>query len=187
MSKILIFSAPSGSGKTTIVRALMSKLSNLEFSISACSRAPRGKEKNGIDYYFLSQEDFKAKIVSDDFLEWQEVYPDSFYGTLESEVEKIRSKGANVVFDVDVVGGLNIKKHYGEKALSIFVMPPSIDVLRERLMLRSTDSSEAIEKRITKAEAEITYANKFDIIVINDNIDTAIEEAMKVVTSFLKK
>lgn len=186
IGKLIIFSAPSGSGKTTIVKYLLSKKElNLGFSISATSRAPRGNEKNGVDYFFLSPEDFKQKIDNQDFLEWQEVYTDKFYGTLKSEVERLRNQGVNVVFDVDVVGGCNIKKYYGDDALSIFIAPPSIKVLEERLIGRSTDSEDVIATRIAKAEYELSFAPKFDITIVNDVLETALADAEKTVHKFI--
>lgn len=185
--KLFIFSAPSGSGKTTIVRSLLDKSSNLEFSISATSRPKRKNEVDGKDYYFLSAESFKEKIAHDEFVEWEEVYENRFYGTLKSELERIWLKGKHVVFDVDVVGGLNIKKQFPEKALAIFVMPPGIDELKKRLTTRSTDSSEDIKTRIEKAQEELSYADKFDVVVINDNLDKAIEESEKLIKNFIEK
>jgi guanylate kinase len=185
--KLIIFSAPSGSGKSTIVQALLDKGYNLEFSISATSRAPRGNEQNGVEYHFLSPEEFRAKIEDDAFLEWEEVYENTYYGTLKSEVNRICSAGNNIVFDVDVVGGVNIKKMYGDKALSIFVQPPSIEELRNRLVSRGTDSAEKIEMRIAKAEEELTYASEFDQVIVNDNLEQALEATEKALTDFLNK
>jgi len=185
--KLLIFSAPSGSGKTTIVKKILEKNPNLEFSISATSRPRRENEIDGKDYYFLSINDFKTKIKNDEFVEWEEVYQNRFYGTLKSELERIWSEGKHVVFDVDVIGGLNIKKKYPEKALAIFVMPPGIEELERRLRLRSTDSSEDIKTRIGKANEELKYADKFDMIIINDNLEKAIQESEHVVHKFIKK
>ena len=184
--KILIFSAPSGAGKTTIVKRLLKHYSDLEFSISACTRRKRMKEIDGKDYYFLTVNDFKEKIKNNDFIEWEEVYPDHFYGTLKSEVYRIWEKGKHVIFDVDVVGGLNIKKQFGTQALSIFVEPPSIEELKKRLINRSEDSKENIQKRVAKAKQELTYAEQFDIVIINKNIDIATGEAITVVSGFLK-
>lgn len=184
--KLFIFSAPSGSGKTTIVRTLLEKDLDLEFSISATSRPKRENETDGKDYYFLSADDFKEKIDKDEFVEWEEVYENRFYGTLKSELERIWNQGKHVIFDVDVIGGLRIKKKYPNKALSIFIMPPSIEELEKRLILRSTDSIEDIETRINKAKEELNYAEKFDIIIVNDNLDNAIMESEKVVTNFIK-
>ncbi len=183
--KLFIFSAPSGSGKTTIVKHLLQQNLGLEFSISATSRAPRGKEIDGKDYHFLTTEAFKNKIDANEFLEWEEVYTNNFYGTLKSEVERIRNKGKHVVFDVDVVGGVNIKKFYGNEALSIFVQPPSIEALKERLENRSTETPEKIKMRIAKAQQEMQLSNQFDVILINDNLETALQEATKLVTEFI--
>lgn len=183
--KLFIFSAPSGSGKTTIVKHLLSTNQNLSFSVSATSRPPRGNEKNGIDYHFLSPEEFKQRIENKEFLEWEEVYTGIYYGTLTSEVEKLRNLGQHVIFDVDVIGGCNIKKHYGEKALAVFVKPPSVDELRKRLVFRSTDSKEVIESRIAKAEYELSFETKFDIVLINENLDEALKRAEKIVQEFL--
>jgi len=185
--KLLIFSAPSGSGKTTIVKHLLQKDFKLDFSISATSRAPRGNEKHGKDYYFLTQEDFRNKIKNNEFLEWEEVYEGCFYGTLKSEVERIRETGKNVVFDVDVVGGLNIKKFYGDQALSIFIQPPSIDELENRLRGRSTDSEQVIAQRITKANYELSFSDKFDKIIINDVLEDAFQETEETLNAFLNQ
>lgn len=187
IGKLIIFSAPSGSGKTTIVKHLLTKNFKLEFSVSATSRPPRGNEINGKDYYFISANEFRAKIKADEFLEWEEVYPDRFYGTLKSEVERIRSLGKNVIFDVDVIGGCNIKEHYGNDALSIFVQPPSVEELKKRLQIRSTDSEEVIATRVAKAEYELTFATKFDVVLINDKLDKALIEAEKILSDFLPK
>lgn len=185
--KLFIFSAPSGSGKTTIVRSLLEKDLGLEFSISATSRPKRENEIHEKDYYFLSIDDFKEKIVKDEFVEWEEVYENRFYGTLKTELERIWSKGKHVIFDVDVIGGINIKKKYPDKALSIFVMPPSIDELENRLKLRSTDSKEDIETRIEKASKELTFVKDFDITIVNDNLNKAILEAENSVRNFIAK
>jgi len=184
--KLVIFSAPSGAGKTTIVRAILNHLHELEFSVSACSRPMRKNEIDGRDYYFLGIEGFKEKIEADAFLEWEEVYKNHYYGTLRSEVERIWTKGKHVIFDVDVYGGLNIKQQYGDQALSIFVMPPSVLTLEERLRNRSTDVEENIQKRMEKARHEISMAGKFDKIIINDKLDTAIAEALATLTEFLQ-
>lgn len=184
MNKVIIFSAPSGSGKTTIVRHLLSKFPELEFSISATSRAPRGQERDGADYFFFTPEEFKAAAASDKFVEWEEVYPGTSYGTLRSEVERIWGKGGTVVFDVDVVGGVNLKRLFGESALSLFIMPPSVDELRRRLISRATDSPEAIERRVSKAANEIAYAPQFDSVIVNDDLQTAQIEAEKIIRSF---
>ena len=184
--KLVIFSAPSGSGKSTIINHLLEKDFNFEFSISATSRAPRGTERNGKEYYFLSPEEFKKKIANDEFLEYEEVYPDCFYGTLKSEVERITSAGKNVVFDVDVVGGLNIKKYYENRVLGIFIALPSIEEMRKRLVNRNTDSPEVIEKRIAKAEYEISHSSQFDKVVINDTLEHALKECEEILSEFLK-
>jgi guanylate kinase len=183
--KLIIFSAPSGSGKTTIVKHLLEKDFKLEFSISACNRQPRDNEVHGKDYYFLSTADFRQKIDNNEFVEWEEVYTDRFYGTLKSEINRIWAKGNNVLFDVDVVGGVNIKKQFGDKALAIFVMPPSIDALQQRLSNRGTDKPEEIEKRLAKAEHEMTFANQFDHIIMNDDLGKAKLEAETLLHSFL--
>ncbi len=185
--KVIIFSAPSGSGKSTIVNHLIKKYPQLEFSISATCRAPRGEEKHGKEYYFLSQEDFAQRVRNDEFIEWEEVYAGTSYGTLKSEIERIWDKGHIIVFDVDVKGGVNLKKIFGEHALSIFVMPPSIDELRHRLVKRGTDSAETIEKRVAKAAEELEYAPKFDRIIVNDELTVALAEAEDVVGKFIEK
>lgn len=185
LGKLIIFSAPSGAGKTTIVRHLLNQNLNLEFSISATSRGMRHTETNGKDYYFLSPEEFKAKIQNDEFLEWEEVYAGTFYGTLKSEVDRIRNNGQNVIFDVDVVGGCNIKKYYGDEALAIFVQPPSVEELRNRLVSRSTDAPEVIEKRVAKAEYELTFADKFDVVITNDQLENALVQAERVIREFI--
>jgi guanylate kinase/nicotinate (nicotinamide) nucleotide adenylyltransferase len=178
--KMLIVSAPSGSGKSTIVQWLMKEHPelNLYFSISCTSRAPRGTEQNGVEYFFLTPEEFKAKIKNDEFLEYEEVYENRFYGTLKQQVENQRNQGQNVVFDVDVKGGVNIKKYYGDEALSLFIQPPSVDELRRRLVGRATDTAEAIEERLAKAEYEMTFASKFDHIIVNDDLETANSEGL---------
>ena len=182
--KLLIFSAPSGSGKSTIINYLMEQGLNLHFSVSATSRPPRGQEQNGVEYFFLTPEEFKQHIAANDFLEYEEVYKDRFYGTLKSQVDKQLANGENVVCDVDVLGGQNIKKHYGDKALSIFIQPPSIEVLRERLISRATDTPEVINDRIARAEFELSFSDKFDVVIVNDDLATAQSEDLKVVTSF---
>jgi len=187
MGKLLIFSAPSGSGKSTIVNYLLSQNLNLHFSISATSRPPRGNEKDGIEYYFLTPEEFRNKIANNEFLEYEEVYADRYYGTLKSEVQRIQDKGGNVIFDVDVVGGCNIKKYFGDKALAVFIEPPSIEELKIRLEKRGTDSPEVILSRIEKAEYELTFAPQFDIIIRNDDLDKAKVEALAIVTKFLNE
>ncbi|HAN17228.1 MAG: guanylate kinase [Bacteroidetes bacterium GWC2_33_15] len=185
--KMLIFSAPSGAGKTTIVHNLLNKNLNLEFSISATSRPIRSNEIHGKDYYFIPADEFKQKIAKHEFVEWEQVYENRFYGTLKSEVERIWAKGNHVIFDVDVVGGLNIKKKYPDQALSIFIMPPGIDELEKRLRLRSTDSNEDIETRIAKAKKEIEYAGKFDVVILNENLNKAIAEAENIVRNFINR
>lgn len=184
--KLLIFSAPSGSGKTTIVRKLLEKDLDLEFSISACSRPARKNEEDGRDYYFFTQDDFIQKIKKGEFVEWEEVYKDHFYGTLRSEVERIRNKGKHVVFDIDVQGGLNLKKTYGEEALAIFIMPPSVEELEKRLKRRSTDDPEKIRLRILKAESELKYAELFDRIIYNTDLEKAEKEAEQMVLDFIR-
>ncbi|MCI7312733.1 MAG: guanylate kinase [Prevotella sp.] len=185
--KLIIFSAPSGSGKSTLVNYLMEQHPELQlaFSISCTSRAPRGKEKNGVEYFFLSPEEFKKKIANDEFLEYEEVYEDRFYGTLKSQVEVQSQAGQNVVFDVDVKGGVNIKKHYGSRALSVFIQPPSVEELRNRLVGRATDAPEVIEQRLNKAEYELSFADKFDRIVINDDLEKAKVDVYNVIKQFL--
>ena len=186
--KLIVFSAPSGSGKTTIVRHLLSKEDlNLEFSISAASRAPRGEEVNGKDYYFMSTEEFKKHIKNEDFLEWEEVYRDNFYGTLKSEVERIWAKGKNVIFDIDVAGGLRIKHKFPEETLAVFVKPPSVDELKRRLKERSTESDDKINMRIAKASVELATAPQFDVIIKNYDLDIALEEAYQLVKNYVKK
>lgn len=187
--KLLIFSAPSGSGKSTIVNFLMQEHPelNMHFSISCTTRAPRGTEKNGVEYFFLTPEEFKAKIAEDAFVEYEEVYTDRFYGTLKSQVENQINNGENVVFDVDVKGGCNLKKIFGNEALSVFVQPPSVEELRRRLVGRATDAPEVIEQRLAKAEEELTYAPKFDVIIVNDDLETAKSEALKTISDFLGK
>lgn len=185
MNKLIIFSAPSGSGKSTIINYLLTQGLHLAFSISATSRPPRGTERNGVEYFFLSPEEFRQRIANDEFLEYEEVYKDRFYGTLKSQVEKQLQAGQNVVFDVDVVGGCNIKQFYGDRALSIFIQPPSIEELRKRLVGRGTDAPDVIESRVAKATYELTFAPKFDKIIINDDLEKAKAEALQVITQFL--
>ena len=186
--KLIVFSAPSGSGKTTIVRHLLSKEDlNLEFSISAASRASRGEEVNGKDYYFMSPEEFKKHIKNEDFLEWEEVYRDNFYGTLKSEVERIWAKGKNVIFDIDVAGGLRIKHKFPEETLAVFVKPPSVDELKRRLKERSTESEDKINMRIAKASVELATAPQFDVIIKNYDLEIALEEAYQLVKNFVKE
>ena len=185
--KALIFSAPSGSGKSTIVHHILDKYPDMEFSVSATSRSPRGEEKDGVDYYFLSEEEFRARIAENGFVEHEEVYPGRFYGTLKSEIKRIWDAGHVVIFDVDVKGGVNLKKYFGKNALSVFIQAPSVEVLRERLVKRGTDSPEDIEKRVAKAAEEMTYAPQFDHILINDDLQQAFEEAEALVSHFLSK
>tara|TARA_R110002072_G_scaffold81629_8_gene186741 strand:- start:997 stop:1566 length:570 start_codon:yes stop_codon:yes gene_type:complete len=185
--KCIIFSAPSGSGKTTIVRHLLQQNLGLEFSISACTRSQRGEEKEGKDYYFLSTAVFKEKISENAFIEWEEVYKDHFYGTLKSEIERIWNSGKHVIFDVDVVGGLNLKKHFGEQALAIFVQPPGMEALEKRLIARGTDSLDRIKNRLAKAEKELLTADQFDYILVNDDLNKALKEAKNLVSKFLNK
>ena len=186
MGKLIIFSAPSGSGKSTIINRLMQHPElHLAFSISCTSRAPRGTEKNGVEYFFLSPEEFKQRIANDEFLEYEEVYTDRFYGTLKQQVETQAARGENVVFDVDVKGGCNIKQFYGDRALSIFIQPPSIEELRKRLTGRATDAPEVIEQRIARAEFDLSCAPKFDRIVVNDDLDRAVEETLGIIKEFL--
>lgn len=184
--KLIIFSAPSGSGKSTIINHLLTKDLNLVFSISATSRAPRGTEKDGVEYFFLSPDDFRQRIANDEFLEYEEVYSDRYYGTLKAQVEKQLEAGQNVVFDVDVVGGCNIKKFYGDRALSVFIQPPSVEELRNRLVGRATDALEVIESRVAKAEFELSFADKFDVTIINDDLEKAKEEAFRIIRDFVK-
>ena len=186
--RLIIVSAPSGSGKSTIVNYLMKEHPEfrLAFSVSATSRPPRGEERNGVEYYFLTEEEFRRHIKADDFLEYEEVYEGRFYGTLKSQVEEKLSAGLNVVFDVDVKGGINIKRYYGDKALSVFIQPPSVEALRKRLLGRATDDMAQIEERLAKAEYEMTFASQFDRILINDDLDTAKQEAVAMLREFLK-
>lgn len=187
MSKLIIFSAPSGSGKSTIINYLISKELPLGFSVSATSRPPRGAEKNGVEYYFLSPAEFREKIKNDEFLEYEEVYEDRFYGTLKSEVERINKSGKTAVFDVDVKGGVNIKKFYGDDALAVFIQPPSIEELKKRLTNRGTDAPDVIAERIKRAEFELTYAPRYDKVIINDDLTKAEEEAEQIVRSFIEQ
>ena len=186
MGKLIIFSAPSGAGKSTIVGALLKQFPQLEFSISATSRAPRGTEQNGKEYYFLSTEEFRAAISEDKFVEWEEVYGGSYYGTLRSEMERIWDKGNVIAFDVDVMGGIRLKEIFGDKACSIFVMPPSVEELERRLVGRGTDTPEVIAKRVAKAASEIEKAPHFDHIVVNDYLQEAIDAAATIVSEFVK-
>ena len=186
--KMLIVSAPSGSGKSTIVNWLMQEHPelNLYFSVSCTSRAPRGTEQDGVEYFFLTPEEFRQRIERDEFLEYEEVYENRFYGTLKAQVERQLEAGQNVVFDVDVKGGINIKRHYGEQAMSLFIQPPSIEELRRRLEGRGTDTPEAIENRLAKAEYELTFAPQFDHIVVNDDLQQAKAETLQLVQQFLQ-
>ena len=186
--KLVIFSAPSGSGKTTIVRHLVSISDlNLEFSISACTRKKRVNETDGKDYYFISVDEFRMKIDDDDFVEWEEVYKNHYYGTLKNELQRIWNSGNHVAFDVDVMGGMNLKRQFGDRALSVFVMPPSIEELQKRLEKRGTDTKERIEGRLAKARFEMKYADKFDRILVNDSLENALKEAERIVREFLEK
>ncbi len=185
--KLIIFSAPSGAGKTTIVHWLMSRVPGLAFSVSATSRQIRPGETDGKDYHFLSVDDFKQKIRANAFVEWEEVYENQFYGTLISEVERLRNEGKHVVFDVDVKGGMNIKRLYGNDALAIFIQPPSIEELEKRLRLRNTDDDESIRKRVKKAGYELQYAKHFDVVIVNDKLEEAKQKTLEVVTQFLNK
>lgn len=185
MEKIIIFSAPSGAGKSTIVNYLLGKGLGLEFSVSATCRAPRGQEQNGKEYYFFTQEEFQKRIEAGDFLEYEEVYPGCYYGTLKSEVNRIWAEGKTVLFDVDVVGGVNLKKKFGDKAMSVFIQPPSVRVLQQRLIGRGTDAPEKITERLNKAEYEMTFADKFDVVIVNDCLEETFSEAEKIVRNFL--
>jgi len=184
--KIIIISAPSGTGKATIINALLDRGEiDMKFSISATNRQPRGEEVHGVNYYFLSDDEFRSAIAQDAFVEYEEVYPGRFYGTLKSEVERITAEGHNVILDIDVKGGVNVKKLYGEDALSIFIQPPGLEVLRQRLTSRATDSAEAIEQRLAKAEYELSFAPEFDRVVVNDSLDRAVAEVDTVIKNFL--
>ena len=188
MSKLIIFSAPSGSGKSTIINYLLTQPQlKLAFSISATSRAPRGTERDGVEYFFLTPDEFRQRIEAGEFLEYEEVYKDRFYGTLKSQVEKQLQEGENVIFDVDVVGGCNIKQFYGDRALSVFIQPPSIEELRKRLEGRGTDAQDVIESRLAKAAYELTFAPKFDRVIVNDDLEKAKAEALQVITEFLNE
>ena len=187
-NKVIIFSAPSGAGKSTIVNHLLQLHPELEFSISATSRAPRGNERHGTEYYFFTSDQFRAMIAEDKFVEYEEVYPGSFYGTLKSEVERIWAKGHAIVFDIDVQGGVNLKRIFGDKALSVFIQAPSVEVLRKRLVGRGTDTDEAIESRVAKAASEMEFAKgKFDYVLINDNLQSALSEAEDTIARFLNR
>ena len=188
MSKglVVVFSAPSGAGKSTIVHHLLEKFPQIEFSVSATSRAPRGAEVDGKDYYFFTAEQFEQKIAEDRFVEYEEVYAGTYYGTLKSEIERLWDEGAVIAFDVDVKGGVNIKRLFGERALSVFVMPPSVKVLEERLIARGTDSKESIAKRLAKAEEEIAYSSKFAVVLVTDNLQQAFAQAERIVGEFIE-
>lgn len=185
-NKVIIFSAPSGAGKSTIVNHILSLHPEIEFSISATSRAPRGEEKHGVEYYFFTSDEFRQMIAEEQFVEHEEVYPGSFYGTLKSEVERIWAKGHVIIFDIDVQGGVNLKRIFGDQALSVFIQAPSVEVLRQRLVGRGTDTQEAIERRVAKAQSEMEFAaGKFDHVLVNDDLATAYAEVEKVVNDFL--
>jgi guanylate kinase len=187
-NKVVIFSAPSGAGKSTIVNHLLGIHPELEFSISATSRAPRGQEQHGVEYYFYTADEFRRMIAEDKFVEHEEVYPGSFYGTLRSEVDRIWAKGNTIIFDIDVQGGVNLKRIFGEQAFSVFIQAPSVEILRERLIGRGTDTAEAIEKRVAKAASEMEFAaGKFDYTLVNDDLATALNEAERIIGDFLKK
>lgn len=185
MGKAILFSAPSGCGKTTIIKELMQYFDCFDFSISATSRAPRGDERDGVDYYFLTHDEFKARVARDEFLEWEEVYAGTCYGTLKSEISRIWDRGRVIVFDVDVNGGRNIKRYFGADALSIFVMPPSVEVLEHRLRSRGTDSEEAIVRRLARSAEELKQAPQFDVTIVNDDLQRAVAEARQVIDQFL--
>ena len=187
MCQVIIFSAPSGAVKTTIVRQLLERYPQLEFSVSATSRAPRGTERDGVDYYFLTQEEFKHAVSENRFVEWEEVYAGTCYGTLRSELERIWQKGHVIAFDVDVIGGINLKRLFGDEACSIFVMPPSVEELRRRLESRGTDAPEVIDRRVAKAEFELTKAPEFDHVVVNDRLEEAVAEVCALVDNLLAR
>ncbi len=184
--KLFVFSAPSGSGKTTLVRHLLLQNLPLGFSISATSRPPRGEEKDGVDYYFLSEEEFRQKIEEDAFIEYEEVYQGAFYGTLRSEVERLWQEGKNVLFDIDVIGGLNVKEQYPEETLAVFVQPPSLEELEKRLRQRKTETEEKIQQRLDKSATELIYSQNFDVILVNDNLAKAQQEVVRLVKEFLR-
>lgn len=184
--KLIVFSAPSGSGKSTIINYLMTQNLNLAFSISCTSRTPRGNEQHGVEYFFISPDEFREKIKNGAFIEYEEVYKDQYYGTLKSQVETQLRQGENVVFDIDVAGGCALKKRYGQRALLIFIMPPSLEELRRRLQGRGTDAPEVIERRIAKAEHELSFKEKYDLVIVNDNLATAQREALNAIQQFLQ-
>lgn len=184
--KAILFSAPSGSGKTTIIKRVMDYFDCFEFSISATSRNPRVGEADGVDYYFLDKDTFVKRVQAGDFLEWEEVYEGTWYGTLKSEIDRICEKGKIVIFDVDVNGGINLKKYFGEEALALFVMPPSIEVLEQRLRKRGTESEESIQRRLGRSAKELNEASKFDVTIVNDDLERAVEETRRVLEEFLK-
>ena len=186
MKKLIVISAPSGGGKTSIVHFLLEKIKTLSFSVSACSRPRRENETDGIDYYFLAMEEFQHKIKKGDFLEWEEVYKNQYYGTLKSEVGRIWREGGTVIFDVDVIGGINIKKQYPNECLSIFIMPPSLEVLKERLQKRGSESADSLKKRMAKAKGEIARSEEFDKVILNDDFSLACMETMEVIQKFIK-
>jgi len=183
--KLIIFSAPSGAGKSTIINHLLKKIPNLEFSISATSRKPRGNEKDGVDYYYLSPEEFRKRIENQEFIEYEEVYSDLYYGTLFSEIDRISARGNNIIFDVDVKGGLNIKKWFGERALSVFIAPPSVEELHKRLTGRGTESPEMVKLRMSRAEYELSFADEFDVKIINNSLEKAVDETENLIKLFL--
>lgn len=187
MSKLIIITAPSGAGKTSIVRRLLNKIDQLAFSISATTRKKRPHEKEGVDYYFISHEEFKKRIENGDFAEWEEVYENQFYGTLKSEIERIWALDKHIIFDIEVKGAQNIKKTYGDQALAIFIKPPSFEELIERLKRRKTENEKSLKKRIIRAKKELEYENKFDCVVVNDVLESAVQDAEKIIESFLKK
>ena len=183
--KLIIFSAPSGAGKSTIINHLLKKIPNLEFSISATSRKPRSNEKDGVDYYYLSPEEFRKRIENQEFIEYEEVYSDLYYGTLFSEIDRISARGNNIIFDVDVKGGLNIKKWFGERALSVFIAPPSVEELHKRLTGRGTESPEMVKLRMSRAEYELSFADEFDVKIINNSLEKAVDETENLIKLFL--
>lgn len=184
-AKLIIISAPSGSGKTTLIRYLLKERTDLEFSVSACSRPKREGETNGVDYYFISPDDFRSRIKNNEFVEWEEVYAGSYYGTLRSEIERIGSKGNHVIFDVDVLGGLNLKKYFGSRALAVFIMPPSIEVLESRIRKRQSNTETQIQERLSKAQWEMQFASRFDETVVNNEISVARLELLSLVSNFI--